>query len=263
MTILVPRRARLAEALACVTGQSAAWWSQPYIARSLLHFSDRAIAFAPAGTYRLGGWGRADPSDVRLTITDPREAWETLCTALDLHGWVDDPRRRFVDAVAGPVSYTVGWDSKADCPRLYASAPLRSGGRLTVDRLAPEDGPYRPGESAAARRQAREEAATREIAAQPPILLPHPATVADAVAFAADAPGVLAAEAIARELAGVDLVEWRVEPAAASIWTTGRKGRGVTPQRAERLRVCDALAPLGYACNAITLDALVLVAPAL
>lgn len=47
-----------------------------------------------------------------------------------------------------------------------------------------------------------------------PTALPHPPSVLACVLLAADVPGVLTTEAIARELAGADAVRWRVLPHA-------------------------------------------------
>jgi hypothetical protein len=82
--LLVPPRQRLATALACVTGLSDG------AARMLADGPDRARAAGQAGwtIARLAG-------DAGVTVDDPAEAWEALCTTLDLPAWVDAPDRRF------------------------------------------------------------------------------------------------------------------------------------------------------------------------
>ncbi len=227
-----PQRPRLAEALACVSG-----WPLDAVNRWHDEYGDYArlvIALRTPGD-------RAAP----LAITDPREAWEALCTRLDLAGWCDDPRRRFVDPLAVRVTSTI--TSGVLSAVTYTSV----GGRGKWS--AP------PG-------------ATIE-----PVDRSYPATVADAVAFASDAAGVLAAEAIAREaFVGRHVIVWRLAmpddprfedlpPLGASVTARARWDAHAT--LAEELDATRrALVGIGYALQGLADDderAVVLLCPAL
>lgn len=230
----VPLRARLADALACVTGGAC-----PKCVSDMRREGFRDPAWCTIG--------------VAPPITDPAEAWETFATrGLIPAAWVDDPRRRF----------------DAECPRCHgrgrvpeydrhARAYVSRGGRQAHDPC-----PVCPLKSP------RHRTCTGRVA------LARPATLADCVAFAADAPNVLAAEALAREhvarrganlaaaaAAGVtpaalhrmqprpDVVAWRVAPLPPLGVSAGACAR--------------ELRALGYALTEIDARAVTLVCPGL
>lgn len=158
---LRPARPRLADALACV------------LRVTIAELRDVHRVFG--GGADLAAWALP-----RAAITDPREAWEALCTTLDLYDWVGDARRGFGcpdcrRSAAGEreVFGQYGWYERHDCDTCDGADSL-----------------------------------------------PHPPTVAACVALASDPEGVLTAEALAREAAArvapIDpphRVVWRVVPA--------------------------------------------------
>jgi hypothetical protein len=194
-----PKRERLAEALACVMGgrharDRVAQWS-------------RWLANSPTTD-------TADMLGLPGDITDPREAFEVLTQRLDLAGWVGDERRTFATRVRATITSRRLW--------------LRGGSDYAFSALVHEGAGGTPIEWPAADVHALALASdgstvswigvphgTVDDFIELRVTLPHPATVADCVAFASDAPGVLAAEAIAREIVAPtlecpDRLVWRV-----------------------------------------------------
>lgn len=238
-----PKRERLADALACVTEHAAAEWA-PYVGRVLL--TDRGPV-----TPWLYGNARAI-----WTVTDPAEAWEVLATrgVIPL-AWVGDERRAFACAACqgrgsrtyvDPETGEHEWDPCHVCDRLCAAC----GGDGADDDATGGDclncaGTGYEGTG----------------------LLPHPPTVADAVALCSDVPGVLAAEALAREITGRERVVWRVGRIDAD--PTRRRAREMDAANRARPatrgllgRRLDDLAATGYALGDVADDAVVLVCPA-
>lgn len=77
---LRPQRARLAEALACVTDWSAERW--------------RAVLERDGG--RVDGWRGVGPLVPPATATDPADAWETMASrGLIPAGWIEQETRGF------------------------------------------------------------------------------------------------------------------------------------------------------------------------
>lgn len=95
VAMATPRRERLAEALACVTDIEAATWAER-IARGVSAWRSNG---ATCQWFMRG----AASHEAQLAITDPREAWEVLCTRMGLDGWVEDEGRVYVSAAARPV----------------------------------------------------------------------------------------------------------------------------------------------------------------
>jgi hypothetical protein len=234
--VLAPKRERLAEAWAVVRG----WREEPC-------HDCTADPLADLDPSEDCGWCEGTgTTEEPWATTDPAEAWNALAAAgvipMDA---VDDPRRGFADDVTATERLP---DRRSDLTGdVYYRARGRSGREETRRFPWRDFVEGRPGE------------ATPEERARRPILLPHPATVADCVALAADWPGVLAAEEMARQHAHHRgwthaRVVWRVEPAGTP-WAALAPSRG---------RVAEGILALGYALvDRATDGALVLVAPAL
>lgn len=178
LPVLAPKRPRLAEALAVVTDVAA-----DRIARDLAR-GDRIWTDANGAIRHSGISGRRVP----LTITDPREAWEAMATAgLIPHDAVEDARRRFDAATLGSVvGRAVGPSSDAGVVMVNPRGPVDPGRAGLV--MFEADAPIERGDLVVLTGSGRVAPQSR--------LFTHPVTVADAVALAADVPGVLAAEAL-------------------------------------------------------------------
>ena len=246
-----PKRERLPEVLTCVLG------ARGYV---LDEIRDARRASATAGLLRAlrtaqdgcdpstgTGWLEAEP------IRDSREAWEALCTAFDLAGWVDDPRRRFrCSCDGGRLSPVFEFTPTVVRVREIFSE-LRHAG-LPTDRNGDYPASIHPADLdvlsrepyVRERRQLIDDGLGVRLAGL--LLMPttdrgrgtvrvhhpdfdrlrhaacsgtgaqaQPATVVDCVAFASDVPGVLRAEALARDLSGRARVVWRVVDTVALI----------------------------------------------
>jgi hypothetical protein len=225
------------------------------------------------------------------------EAWETLCQRLDLPAWVDDPRRRFACGCDGgrmaPV-FDLGDDLVAGVMRVRRRLELHMERSLTGGGWAASIHPAdlaalteRAGFATTARRTPdvydyefagvrlipttdRARGTLRVLNTDEVVCdrcdgvaaRSHPATVADCVVFAADAAGVLAAEAIAREtLTAVPRVVWRVTPADEH--ARARRDVARWPRNSANDWHRALTAATGYVCAGVEGDAVVLVAPAL
>lgn len=239
---MTPRRERLAEALACCTDRDADWWGDKLSFEHARLACDATHAWSVQPTHGTTSSRRA------WQITDAREAWEILASrSLIPLEWVDDPRRRFhaherhtitpaaydPDALVGPPTRVV---------RLEAAS-------------APAPNPYvytrRPDD-------------TLELVRD--VLLPHPPTVADCVAFASDVPGILSAEQIARQLTGRERVVWRIaSPREGRWWPPAynhTRSDGLDDPCPECRAQTDLLA-LGYTLDRVDADAVTLLCPGL
>lgn len=252
MTTLRPKRERLVDALACVASHS--YSDAPTAAASAVavyHDEDSAHVIE----YMLG----------ELSIT-PKDAWELLATREIIPmGWLDDPRRRFADPVVDDLRILSNEDAFMDGVTFVVEARHASGARTS------ENWNYRRDEAREFRANpnAYVEAMLARLgervkAAAVRRLIPHPATLAACVAFAADVPNVLAAEQIAREITRHDRVVWCVEPAAVIAPTRVSTARGVVGELAPPGHLtCPDLAALGYTLQLAPGDVATLVCPAL
>lgn len=195
-----------------------------------------------------------------------REAWEAVCSRLDLP-WVDDEGRRFFD-------HTVrSWHTR-DGQRVRVHRQGTGGGvdvrSIAEDELLDADDP----------------AALLRERARGPLLLEHPPTLRAVVSIASAYGAVSLAEALAREavkaMAPAPRVVWRVEDRARLLATRAseiavlRRGLGALEEHAERTGAWQRFHPAvhapfeavlaiyeaGMLLESITTDGVFLVCPA-
>ncbi len=235
-----PQRARLAEALAVVMGG--------YVDDLRRHVGQTPdITWSRSISVDVGAMATFlyDDDGVlsvhQWTITSPREAWEAMATAgLISHGDVDEPRRRFesIGLVEGTIVSTI--PLRADPPgtsiaRVLAARPEDVGAPIEIGMRALYEGR---------------------------VPLPHPTTVADCVALASDWPGVLAAEAAAREVVRVERIAWRVGEVTRGSLRIDQTFLGVARRQPISRDMFERVESLGYGVPGVG-DAIMLVCPAL
>jgi len=172
-------RSLAAEALACVTDRPLDHWIEKLGASALL-----CDAWGNClSTYDADG---EHTSTICVDASmDPREAWESICTRLDRHGWVDNPRRVF--------SRPLMWTESA-----LGSAPSHTGRVATgmiADMPPPSEAQAVPGDVYISR-----DTGQVFVCSQPATTASEeacPATVGLCVLVSCLASAVLAAESIA------------------------------------------------------------------